>query len=199
MAKLERVFFTRPTPEVARALLGQTLVHVIDGQRISGMVVEAEAYGGWDDQGSHGHRGITPRTRVMFGPPGVSYVYFIYGNYWMFNVVAKPADVDYSGAVLIRAIEPLEGEPIMAANRNQRARREWTSGPAKLAMALGIDKSLNERDLTDPASPLFFEEGPTIPEEQVQTGPRIGLESVAEPWRSIAWRFWIDGNEFVSR
>jgi DNA-3-methyladenine glycosylase len=198
MLRLDRVFFTRPTPEVARAILGKTLVHEIDGQRIAGRVVEAEAYGGWHDLGSHGHRGITPRTRVMFGLTGVSYVYFIYGNYWMFNVVAKPAEVDYSGAVLIRALEPLEGEPIMAANRRQRARREWTNGPAKLALALGIGKSMNQRDLTDSDSPLFFEEGPTISDEQIRTGPRIGLESVAEPWRSIPWRFWIDGNEFVS-
>jgi len=199
MARLDRAFFTRPTVEVARTLLGQTLVHVIDGQRISGMVVEAEAYGGWDDLGSHGHRGITPRTRVMFGTTGVSYVYFIYGNYWMFNVVAKPADVDYSGAVLIRALDPLEGEPFMAANRGQRARREWTNGPAKLALALGIGKPLNQRDLVAPESPLFFEEGPMIADEQVRTGPRIGLETVPEPWGSIPWRFWIHDNEFVSR
>lgn len=186
-------------PDVARDLLGKHLIHVIDGQRIGGMVVEAEAYGGWDDLGSHGHGRVTPRNQVMYGPTGMSYVYFIYGNYWMFNVVAKPPDVDYAGAVLIRALEPLEGDNVMAANRSQRPRRKWTNGPAKLAMALGIGKSLNQHDLIDPKSPLFFEEGTLIPDEHVETGPRIGLESVPEPWRSIPWRFWIEGNEFVSR
>jgi len=198
MAHLTRSFFARDTVTVARDLLGRALVHHVDGRRVAGKVVECEAYAGWDDLGSHGHRGKTPRTEVMFGPAGVSYIYFIYGNYWLLNVVAKPPDVDYAAAVLIRALEPLEGFQIMAAHRPGRPTRQWTNGPGRLALALGIGPSLNGLDMTAADSPLYFEDGQPVPDQEIRAGPRVGL-NVPEPWKSKPWRFWIADHPFVSR
>src|SRR5688572_15517680 len=117
MTQLQRAFFERDTPQVARDLLGRLLVHEVNGQRVSGTVVEAEAYMGWDDEASHGFGRVTPRNKVMFGPASVSYIYLIYGNHYMLNVVAKPPRVDYAGAILIRAIEPVGGLQFMAQQR----------------------------------------------------------------------------------
>ncbi len=197
MLRLKRDFFARDTLVVARELLGSILVHEIDGQRVVGRVVETEAYMGWEDKASHGHRGKTPRNTVMFGPSGFSYVYFIYGMYWLLNVVAKPCEVDYPAAVLLRAVEPLEGLKWIAARRKGRPTREWASGPGRLTMAMGVDGALNGLDLTRPDSPLYFEPGPLPDAHQVATGPRIGLK-VPEPWQSKPWRFWLDGHPHVS-
>jgi DNA-3-methyladenine glycosylase len=135
----------------------------------------------------------------MFGTPGFSYVYFIYGNYWMMNVVARLEGVDYPGAVLIRALEPLEGLQLMAANRPGRPRRKWTNGPGKLTLALDIDARLDGLDLTAPDSSLFLETGQPVPDAVVAVGPRIGLgRRVTEPWLSKPWRFWVTDSEFVS-
>jgi DNA-3-methyladenine glycosylase len=199
MTRLDRAFFTRDTVAVARDLLGRTLVHVVDGERVAGRVAEVEAYTGWDDEGSHGYGGITPRNAVMFGPAGFSYVYFIYGMYWMFNVVARPPGVDYSGAILVRALEPLEGLQLMAQRRPARPQKEWTSGPARLALALGIAREQNGLDLTARDTPLFFEPGSPPPAGAIRSGPRIGLGSVSAEWRDKPWRFWIDGSPYVSR
>lgn len=196
--RLDRSFFARDTVTVARDLLGRVLVHEAEGRRVAGRIVETEAYTGRDDMASHAHRGKTPRNAVMFGPVGVSYVYFIYGMYWLLNVVARPAGADYPAAVLLRALEPLEGLEWMAARRPGRPQREWTSGPGRLTVALGIDGSLNGVDMTAPDSPLFFEEGQPVPGEQVQSGARIGV-NVPEPWKSKPWRFWVAGNPYVSR
>jgi DNA-3-methyladenine glycosylase len=198
MSRLTHAFFARDTLTTTRDLLGCLLVHEIDGQRVAGQVVEAEAYTGHDDLASHAARGKTPRNAVMFGPAGISYIYLIYGMYWLLNVVAKPDGVDYPAAILIRALEPVEGLQFMAARRTGRRRVEWTSGPGRLTLAMGIGQSLNGIDMTAPGSPLFFEEGIDIPGSQVQTGPRIGL-NVPEPWQSMPWRFWIKDNPFVSR
>ncbi len=196
--RLSVSFFARETPSVARALLGQLLVHEDGGQRISGRIVETEAYAGWDDRGSHGYARLTPRNRIMFGAPGTAYVYFIYGNYWLFNVVAKPAGVDYAAAVLIRSLEPVEGLATIAARRAGRPASDWTSGPGRLTLALGIDGRLNGVDTTAADSPIYFAAGDPVPEDSIRSGPRIGL-SAPEPWRSQPWRFWIDGNPYVSR
>jgi DNA-3-methyladenine glycosylase len=198
MSRLTHEFFARDTLTTARDLLGCLLVHDIDGQRVAGRIVEAEAYTGHDDLASHAARGKTPRNAVMYGPPGVSYIYLIYGMYWLLNVVAKPDGVDYPAAILIRALEPVEGLQFMAARRTGRRRVEWTSGPGRLTLALGIDQTLNGIDMTAPGSPLFFEEGIDVPGNQVLTGPRIGIK-VPEPWQSMPWRFWIRDNPFVSR
>lgn len=198
MSRLKHAFFARDTRTVARCLLGCLLVRELDGQRLAGRVVEVEAYTGWGDVASHGHRGRTPRNAIMFGEVGFSYVYFIYGRYWLLNVVAKPPGVDYPAAVLIRAIEPIEGLPQMAWRRAGRPQREWTSGPGRLTVALAIDGMLNGVDMTAVGSPLYFERGSLMHGEHIRTGPRIGV-NVPEPWRSKPWRYWIDGNPYVSR
>lgn len=198
MSHLSTNFFANDTLTVARNLLGQVLVHEVDGRRVAGRVVECEAYTGWGDMASHGYRGPTPRNQVMFGPVGVSYVYLIYGMYWLLNVVARPPGVDYPAAVLLRAVEPLEGLQYMAERRDGRPVEHWTSGPGRLTMAFGIDKAQHGLDLTLRGSPLRFERGKPIPDERVCTGPRIGL-NVPEPWQSKPWRFWVEDNRFVSR
>lgn len=200
MARLDRSFFMRDTEEVARDLLGRILVHEVAAQRVSGRIVETEAYQGWDDAASHGYRGKTTRNAVMFGKAGISYVYFIYGNHWMLNIVAKPPEVDYPAAILLRAIEPYEGLEIMARQRNGRVPRDWTNGPGRLCKALVIDRQQHGIDVTDPDSTLYFDEGQPVPVSAINTGPRVGMGAyVQEPWKSVARRFWIAGNTYVSR
>jgi DNA-3-methyladenine glycosylase len=124
----------------------------------------------------------------MYGPPGHAYVYFTYGMHWMFNTVT--GQVNEPGAVLIRAIQPLEGQALMTENRPYKAgKRGWTDGPAKLTQALAIDKAFNTVDLCTDAGGLWIEPGQSIPERRVERSGRIGLNSVPEPWRSIPWRF----------
>jgi DNA-3-methyladenine glycosylase len=171
----------------ARGLLGKRLVRQVDGRRLSGWIVEAEAYRGQEDQACHARVGRTPRTAVMYGPPGHAYVYFTYGMHWMLNAVCMPQD--YPAAVLIRAIRPLEGIDFIAARRKGRPPAQWTDGPAKLTQAMSIDRTLNGVDLCDPAGGLWIEEGQAVPNEQVLVGPRVGLGTTPEPWLSIPWRF----------
>jgi DNA-3-methyladenine glycosylase len=188
MPRLARRFFARPSLQVARELLGQRLVHEADGIRLAGLITETEAYIGQTDLACHARFGLTPRSRVMFGPPGHAYVYFTYGMHWMLNVVTEPAGSP--AAVLIRAIMPEEGLPVMQARRGPRAPlARLTDGPGKLAQALGIDKALNDADLCAPGAALFIEQARAVPEAQVQQGPRIGLNHTPEPWKSIPWRF----------
>lgn len=195
---LSRDFYAQESTTVARALLGAILVRQIDGQRLSGRIVEVEAYHRQADAASHSHRGKTPRNAPMWEAPGQAYVYFTYGMYWLLNAVCEP--VDHPAAVLIRAVEPLEGLDLIAANRAGRSPKEWTSGPGRLTRALGITGDQNRADLTRAASGLWIESGDPVPEDQVRTGPRIGLgRSVVEPWRSMPWRWWIVGNAHVSR
>ena len=192
MALLTRDFYNRPALDVARDLLGCRLVRLQDGQRLSGLILETEAYQGEDDLGCHASAGMTPRTAVMFGPPGHAYVYFTYGMHWMLNVVTEEEGVP--AAVLIRAIQPLEGKERMADNRPYNAgKRGWTDGPAKLTQALNIQREFNTVDLCDPKSGLWIEPGEPVPNEAVTRSARIGLNSVPEPWRSIPWRFLADG------
>jgi len=198
MHQLRRDFFERDTLTVARNLLGQILVHEDAGCRVAGRVVEVEAYIGLEDQANHGHRGLTPRTAIMFGPAGVSYVYLIYGIYWMLNVVAKPPGAEYPAAVLLRAVEPVEGLEIMAVRRPGRRQREWTNGPARLALAFGVNGTHTGIDMAAEGSPLRFEAGEPVPDEQVRTGPRVGI-NVPEPWQSKPWRLWVEGSPYVSR
>jgi DNA-3-methyladenine glycosylase len=198
MTRLRRDFFARDTLAVARDLLGQTLVHETDDGRASGRVVEVEAYSGWDDAASHGYRGITPRNAVMFGQAGIAYVYLCYGIHWMMNVVARPPGVDYPGAVLIRAVEPGEGLFLMEQRRAGRPQREWTNGPGRLTLALGIGKAQHALDTVEAGSSLWWERAEPVPDEQVERGPRIGVD-VPEPSRSQPWRLWVKNNPFVSR
>ena len=184
---LDRSFFDRPTLQVARELLGTRLVRLDHGARLAGIIVEAEAYIGEEDLGCHAHVGYTSRTRVLFGPPGHAYVYFTYGNYWMLNFVAEREG--FPAAILIRGIVPTEGIERIALRRKGQPPQHWTDGPGKICLALGINKDQNEADLCAPDAELFVEQGESIPEACVTSGPRVGLNSVPEPWKSIPWRF----------
>lgn len=186
-ALLDRAFFARPALAVARDLLGRRLVRLAGGDRLSGIIIETEAYGGADYLGCHARSGRTARNRSMWGPPGHAYVYFTYGMHWLLNLVAgqdgEPA------AVLIRAVAPTEGLAAMRANRPGRPDRALADGPAKLCQALEIDGAWDGQDLCAPGAGLFVEAGAAVPEAVVVTGARVGLHSVPEPWKSVPWRF----------
>ncbi len=184
---LPREFYNRPTLTVARELLGTTLVRFADGVRVSGRIVETEAYIGESDLGCHAKAGRTPRTEIMYGTPGSAYVYFNYGIHWMLNAVTEREG--FPAAVLIRAIQPLEGIEIIAARRGKQPKPKWTDGPGKLTQALNIDKSFNGVDLCSNESSLWIEAGESISDENVTIGARVGLNSVPEPWKSMPWRF----------
>ncbi len=185
---IPRAFYNRSALDVARDLLGCLLVRQLNGVRMSGRIVETEAYQGEEDLACHASAGLTPRTEVMYGPPGYAYIYFTYGMHWLFNIVA---DHDKSpAAVLIRAIYPLEGTAMMANLRPYHAFKQgWTDGPAKLSQALAINKDLNRVDLCDQRGGLWLETGKAVSDQFVEQTPRIGINSVPEPWKSIPWRF----------
>ncbi len=182
---LPREFYDRPTLTVARALIGARLVRILDGLRLTGLITETEAYIGEDDLGCHAKAGKTARTEIMYGPPGHAYVYFTYGNHWMLNAVTERAG--FPAAVLIRAIQPEEGAQVMSARRGGRD----TLGPGKLTQALGIAKGENGADLTAAASGLWIEAGQAVPNSLVTISPRVGLNTVPEPWLSKPWRFLV--------
>lgn len=187
--RLQRDYFNQHTVSLARDLLGKRLVRIEGNYRMAGLIVEAEAYRGQEDLGCHARAGLTPRTRVMFGPPGYAYVYFTYGMHWMLNFVSEEAG--FPAAVLIRGIWPTEGIAFMAARRRGQPRSAWTDGPAKLCQALGIDQTLNGADLCAAEGELFIEAGISISTENVTISPRVGLNSVPEPWKSMPWRFQV--------
>ena len=198
MAVLPRAFYSRPALEVARNLLGCHLVRIQNGQRLAGLITETEAYQGEDDLGCHASAGKTPRTSVMYGPPGHAYIYFTYGMHWLINAVTSAEGVP--AAVLIRAIHPVEGKAQMALNRPYHAQqRNWTNGPAKLTQAFSLDGSLNGHDLRESGSELFLAEALVVPQHKIKASPRIGLGNTPEPWLSLPWRFWVAGNRYVSR
>jgi DNA-3-methyladenine glycosylase len=182
-----RNFFNRPTLIVARELLGQRLVKIEGDQRIAGMITEAEAYIGTDDDGCHARVGLTERNRSMWGPPGHAYVYFTYGMHWMLNFVTEQEG--YPAAVLLRAVEPAEGHDLIRQRRAGRPESELTNGPAKICQAFDLDGSYDGLDLCQAGSALFLEQGVNIPDHRVTTGPRVGLNQVSEPWKSMPWRF----------
>jgi len=166
------------------------LVRLEGGRRLSGLIVETEAYRGEEDQGCHARAGLTPRTRVMYGPPGHAYVYFTYGMHWMLNFVTEPEG--FPAAVLIRAIFPTEGLDVIASRRDGQPVERWTDGPAKLCRALDIDGRHHGLDLCAPQAELFVEQGllrGSVPDLAVTIGPRVGLNNVPEPWKSIPWRY----------
>jgi DNA-3-methyladenine glycosylase len=195
-ARLARTFFEQPTLRIARGLLGMRLVKLeplgashpmgARGRRLSGIIIEAEAYIGGGDLGCHASRGgRTPRNAALFGPPGTAYIYFTYGMHWLLNVVTEREG--FPAAVLVRAMIPDEGRETM---RRRRAGREPVAGgPAMICQALHLDGRWNGSDLCEKKSQLFLERAFSIPEEAVTTGPRVGLYTVPEPWKSIPWRF----------
>jgi DNA-3-methyladenine glycosylase len=191
-AALPRSFYERPSLEVARDLLGRTLVRMLpDGARLAGRIVEAEAYRE-DDPASHSYRGRTTRTDVMFGPPARLYVYFTYGMHFCMNVVTG-RDGEGS-AVLLRAAEPLEGVDRMVEHRGVHQLRLLCAGPGRLCQAFAVGREQNGTDLV--AGPeLRIEEGTAVPDEEVLAGPRVGLSvALQQPWRFVVATSW-----FLSR
>jgi DNA-3-methyladenine glycosylase len=194
--RLARAFFGQETLKVARELLGQRLVRTSGGRRLSGRVIETEAYVGSEDLGCHARHGLTARNESMWGPAGHAYVYFTYGMHWMLNIVTE--EVGFPAAVLIRALLPEEGIPAMRRKRRIDANGRLTDGPAKLCQALGIDRGFDGMDLCRRGSNLFFERLVPVPDAGVTRGPRVGLNNIPEPWKSIPWRFRIKP-DFVTR
>lgn len=187
-ARLTRRFFARSTLAVARALIGQRLVKVeTGGRRLSGRIIETEAYIGVEDLGCHARAGRTRRNESMWGPAGRAYVYFTYGMHWMLNLVTEAEG--FPAAVLIRALHPEEGEAWMRRRRGALPERLLTDGPAKLCQALALDGRWDGHDLCRPEARLFVERVGGVPAARISTGPRVGLERVPEPWKGRPWRF----------
>ncbi len=182
---LPREFYNRPTLTVARELIGTRLVRILAGVKLVGLITETEAYISEKDLACHAKAGRTPRTQVMYGPPGHAYVYFTYGSHWMLNAVTEKEG--FPAAVLIRAIWPMEGAEVMSARREGRD----TFGPGKLCQAMGIGQGENQADLTESVSGLWIEAGVKVPDSAVTIGPRVGLYTVPEPWKSKPWRFLV--------
>ncbi|HUE99290.1 MAG TPA: DNA-3-methyladenine glycosylase [Anaerolineales bacterium] len=180
-----RDFYGRPTLKVARDLIGTRLVRILDGAKLVGLITETEAYISEKDLACHAKAGRTARTDVMFGEPGHAYVYFTYGNHWMLNVVTEREG--FPAAVLIRAIQPVEGIEVMRMRRNGRD----TFGPGKLCQAMGITRNENGVDLTGTTGGLWIEAGVKVPNSLVTKGPRVGLNNTPEPWLSKPWRFLV--------
>ena len=188
--RLDRAFFDRLSPVVARDLLGKVLVKICPRGRLSGMIVETEAYRGGGDWASHAFRGKTPRNLVMFGEPGHAYVYFTYGNHWMLNLTVERAGIP--AAVLLRAMEPTEGIGEMKRRRGVELDVEVASGPGKLTKALGVTGDLNGEDVAT-SQRLFLEDR----KGKVKVGrtTRVGISS--GDWQQ--WRYFIEDNRFVSK
>jgi DNA-3-methyladenine glycosylase len=182
MQKLPRTFYDRDTIAVARELLGKYLVHTSGGVERIGRIVEAEAYLGPHDRAAHSARGLTERTKIMFGPPGHAYVYLIYGMYYCMNVVTQPEGV--AAAVLLRAVEPV---------KNIEGR---TQGPGLLCRALHIDRRLNGHDLL--SDDFYLADPDASADFAIVKRPRIGVD-YAGPWAKRLLRFYIKGSPFVSR
>jgi DNA-3-methyladenine glycosylase len=192
---LPRAFYARPTLTVARELLGCVVARRFpDGEILRGRIVETEAYVGEEDKACHARAGRTPRTAPLYGPPGIAYVYLTYGMHHLLNAVTEREG--FPAAVLIRAAEPLEGVPRMAAARGTERPHLLTSGPAKLCQALGLDLRHNESDLRGDL--VWFEAGEEVPDRAVATSPRVGCESAAPPWDLMPWRMFVKRNPFVS-
>ena len=188
--RLSESFFGRNTVLVARELVGKQLVRQEGNKRLSGVIMETEAYRGQEDLACHARVGKTSRTEVMFGPPGRTYIYFVYGMHWLLNFVTE--DDGFPGAVLIRAIIPKEGLEIISRRRNGQPKKQWTNGPAKICQAMNIDNQLNGINICARNAQVYVENGVGIESELIQASPRVGLNSVPEPWRSIPWRFKLD-------
>jgi len=191
--KIARPFYEQSTLQVARKLLGKYLVRKNPDGKTVGRIVETEAYVGPRDLACHASRGRTARTEIMFGAAGHAYVYFIYGMYYCLNIVTEAAD--HPSAVLIRALEPVDGIELMEARRRTENQRNLLSGPGKLCQAFAIDKSLNGADM---CGSVIYIEDRGEPAPKILATPRIGVD-YAGKWKDKPWRFLIRGNEFVSK
>jgi len=192
VSRLPRGFYERETEIVAREMLGTVLECETDEGRASGIIVETEAYLGEHDLACHAAAGRTARTEALYGPPGTSYVYFIYGMYWCFNAVTRAEGLP--SAVLVRALEPLDGIALMHKRRPRiKNDVDLTNGPGKLCAALGITRSMSAKSLQ--RKPLIIREGESVSDDKVEVTTRIGIT------RSADWplRWIVRGNRFVSR
>jgi DNA-3-methyladenine glycosylase len=189
--RFSRSFYRQSSPIVAKALLGAHLHRVIDGVELIGKIVETEAYG-IGDEACHAFRGKTPRNEILFEDAGFSYVYFTYGMYYCFNVSTNEEGL--AEAVLIRGLEPVAGVEKMRELRPKAKRdRDLTNGPGKLCQAFSIDRQDNAIDLIA-SDELFITRGAVLSEEQIGVSTRIGINVAVD----YPWRFFINGNPFVS-
>ena len=190
-------FFHRTnTLSVAQDLLGKLLVVPLDdGTRVSGIIVEIEAYQGIEDKAAHSYGGRrTQRNEVTYFEGGHVYVFFVYGMYYQLNLVTGPPD--HPHVVLIRALEPVEGIEIMRERRGTMRDQNLTSGPGKLTIAMGIDRTYNGEHLE--GERIWVEEYRSLKKPEIASGPRIGID-YAEEFAELPWRFWIEGNRYVRR
>ena len=196
-----RELLSGDTLDAARALLSARLVRDAEGPgagRRVGRIVEVEAYVGTGDRASHARMGPTARNEVMFGPAGIAYVYLVYGMHHCLNVVTGAAS--FPAALLVRAVEPLEGLDAMRAARAATGRRpvpdtRLTAGPGLVGLAFGIDRAVTGLDLCEPESPLRLEAAPDgEPAPVIATTPRVGVGYAGEPWVSVPWRFVVVGS-----
>jgi DNA-3-methyladenine glycosylase len=185
---LPRSFYDRPVLEVARDLLGAVVRHA----GVTVRLTEVEAYAGGHDPASHAFRGLTPRTAVMFGPPGRAYVYFTYGMHFCMNLVCGPDG--HASAVLLRAGEVVGGLAAARERRTGARDRDLARGPARLTRALAIDRQQDGMDVTLARSPLGVCGGVRIPDDSVRWGPRVGVSAAGD----LPWRAWVDGEPTVS-
>jgi len=205
MKKIPREFYTSgDTLDIAQDLLGKLLVvPTASGERVSAMIVETEAYLGAIDKAAHSYGNRrTPRTETMFAVGGTAYIFFIYGMYFQFNVVVGAIDTPH--AILVRAVEPFENIEIMRMRRNAKSKhpdrkmldKNLTSGPGKLCIALGIDRTFNNEDVL--GEKVWLEDFKTFSAGEIASGKRIGID-YAEEFAEKPWRFWVKDNLFVSR
>ncbi|MEQ8706517.1 MAG: DNA-3-methyladenine glycosylase [Phaeodactylibacter sp.] len=197
--RIPRSFFTRSDVlQVSRDLLGQYLVTEVDGIRTAGRIVETEAYHQDGDKACHAYRGRrTNRTEVMFCTGGHAYVYLCYGIHHLFNIVTGSADV--GSAVLIRALEPVNGTGLMLGRRRMgKVEKRLTAGPGVLSQAMGITTDWTGLDLTTPQSPIWLEYGAPLPASAIKESPRIGVDYAGEcaQW---PWRFTVKNSKWLSR
>jgi len=185
-------FYDRDTELVARDMLGALLECETPAGVASGRIVETEAYLGVHDPACHAVAGLTERTRHLHGPPGIAYVYLIYGMYWCFNAVTRPEGV--GAAVLVRAVEPVDGVELMRARRPTATNdRDLTNGPGKLCIALGIERTTSGLPLQRP--PIVIRRGAPVPDADVLVSPRIGITRAAD-W---PLRYLVKGSPYVSK
>jgi DNA-3-methyladenine glycosylase len=191
--RLSRRFYDRPVLDVAVDLLGAQVTHA----GVTVRLTEVEAYAGVADPGSHAFRGQTPRTSVMFGPPGGLYVYFTYGMHWCANLVCGP--VGQAAAVLLRAGQIVAGEALARERRGNVPARDLARGPARLTSALGLEKAQNGLLTTEGTCPVLVTAA-VVPVDpaRIRTGPRVGVTGAGGDGTAYPWRFWLDGEPTVS-